>query len=379
MAQTLEHNKAVTTVVPVSIPTFDDDLAIIQKLDDEPNDVGGLTAMELKAKFDEGNVTAQQYINNVLIPAVVADDLTEQTRAAAEAERVANEIERVASETSRLSAENARITAEANRVIAEAAREQAEQARVNSTTGIVAQATAKANEATAAASAAAQDASSASTSAESARSASGIASSASNAAQAAATSASASASTASSAANRASASESSAASSAETAKRYAEQASSAGAGDMLQSVYDPTYKRQDIFKYVDTKVSNIPTPDVSGQISAHNNSTSAHADIRTALNGKAPAGYGLGSDKGRGTPDCNTAIKSGWYYTGSGTANGPVVNGVEQLYLSVLVSAREEFVDQIAFGHYQGNHLIWRRYSLDTGATWSDWKKILTE
>jgi hypothetical protein len=278
MAQTLEHNKAVTTVVPVSIPTFDDDLAIIQKLDDEPNDVGGLTAMELKAKFDEGNVTAQQYINNVLIPAVVADDLTEQTRAAAEAERVANEIERVASETNRLSAENARVTNEANRVIAEAAREQAEQARVNSTTGIVAQATAKANEATAAASAAAQDASIARTSAESAQSASGIASSASNAAQAAATSASSSASTASSAANRASASESSAASSAETAKRYAEQASSAGAGDMLQSVYDPTYKRQDIFKYANTKISE------------HNSNTSAHADIRTALDGKAPVG-----------------------------------------------------------------------------------------
>ena len=36
------------------IPELDDDLDIIQKLDDEPNDVGGLTAAQLKAKFDEG-------------------------------------------------------------------------------------------------------------------------------------------------------------------------------------------------------------------------------------------------------------------------------------------------------------------------------------
>ena len=30
------------------------DLNIISALDDEPNDVGGLTAAQLKAKFDEG-------------------------------------------------------------------------------------------------------------------------------------------------------------------------------------------------------------------------------------------------------------------------------------------------------------------------------------
>lgn len=30
------------------------DMNIISALDDEPNDVGGLTATELKAKFDEG-------------------------------------------------------------------------------------------------------------------------------------------------------------------------------------------------------------------------------------------------------------------------------------------------------------------------------------
>lgn len=46
------------------------DLNIVQQLDDEPNDVGGLSAAELKKKFDEGSLTIQEYINNVLIPAL---------------------------------------------------------------------------------------------------------------------------------------------------------------------------------------------------------------------------------------------------------------------------------------------------------------------
>ena len=44
------------------------DLDIIQKLDDEPNDVGGLTAQELKEKFDEAGNTIQKYLNETLIP-----------------------------------------------------------------------------------------------------------------------------------------------------------------------------------------------------------------------------------------------------------------------------------------------------------------------
>ena len=65
--------------------------------------------------------------------------------------------------------------------------------------------------------------------------------------------------------------------------------------------------------YTDQKVSSIPTPDVSGQISAHNSSTSAHADIRTALNGKAPAGYGLGSSGATvsGDDDLNNVTRAG--------------------------------------------------------------------
>lgn len=94
---------------------FNKDMKIISALDDEPNDVGGLTAAELKAKFDEGGEAIKRYINDTLIPAVVADGATEEHRAEAEAARVAaeqtrqsNEATRQANETSRISAENAR-------------------------------------------------------------------------------------------------------------------------------------------------------------------------------------------------------------------------------------------------------------------------------
>lgn len=56
-----------------------------------------------------------------------------------------------------------------------------------------------------------------------------------------------------------------------------------GAGDMLASVYDPQGKHQDVYKYVDDAIGKIPTPDVSAQIKAHNESTTAHPDIRAKI------------------------------------------------------------------------------------------------
>ncbi len=44
------------------------DLYILSLLDDEPNDVGGMSSAELKAKFDEAANTIKDYINNTLIP-----------------------------------------------------------------------------------------------------------------------------------------------------------------------------------------------------------------------------------------------------------------------------------------------------------------------
>lgn len=53
-----------------------------------------------------------------------------------------------------------------------------------------------------------------------------------------------------------------------------------GAGDMLANVYDPQGKHQDVFKYVDDAIRAIPTPDVSAQIKAHNESQEAHPYLR---------------------------------------------------------------------------------------------------
>lgn len=63
-------------------------------------------------------------------------------------------------------------------------------------------------------------------------------------------------------------------------------ANGTGAGDMLTSVYDPRGKRTDVYKYVDDAIGKIPTPDVSAQIKAHNESETAHPDIRETVNGK---------------------------------------------------------------------------------------------
>ncbi len=42
------------------------DMGIISALADKPNDVGGLTAAQLKAKFDEAGAALKDYLNNVL-------------------------------------------------------------------------------------------------------------------------------------------------------------------------------------------------------------------------------------------------------------------------------------------------------------------------
>ena len=102
---------------PLEITQFDGDLNIIAKLDDEPNDVGGMTSEQLKAEFDKAGNTIKTYLNETLIPELLASDATEADRAAAEQGRV--------------DAESARVTAEQDRVIAE-------QARVDENNGTVA-------------------------------------------------------------------------------------------------------------------------------------------------------------------------------------------------------------------------------------------------
>ena len=48
------------------------DMSIVAKLDDEPNDVGGMSSAELKDKFDEGGKAIRDYLNNTLVPALEA-------------------------------------------------------------------------------------------------------------------------------------------------------------------------------------------------------------------------------------------------------------------------------------------------------------------
>ena len=54
----------------MAIEKFNKNMAIIAALDDEPNDVGGMTSDELKNKFDEGGKAIQSYMNETLIPAL---------------------------------------------------------------------------------------------------------------------------------------------------------------------------------------------------------------------------------------------------------------------------------------------------------------------
>ena len=103
----------------IEITLLDGDLNIIQKLDDEPNDVGGLTSAELKAKFDEAGNTIKTYINGTLIPEILTEEATEAARAAAEAVREANEAQRIENENARIAAEQARVD-ETNGVVAQA-------------------------------------------------------------------------------------------------------------------------------------------------------------------------------------------------------------------------------------------------------------------
>lgn len=52
----------------MAIPKILDDLSIIQKLSNLPNETDGLSAESLKAAFDEAPLTIQRYVNAILLP-----------------------------------------------------------------------------------------------------------------------------------------------------------------------------------------------------------------------------------------------------------------------------------------------------------------------
>ena len=307
----------------LEIQLLDGDLNIIQKLDDEPNDVGGLTSAELKAKFDESGNIIKKYINETLIPAVLTDYATEESRKQAEAARVAaeqgrvtaeegrvsGESTRVQNETQRVSAEQARSKAESSRVSAENAREAAERARADETAGIVAQATAQAN-------AAAGSAESASASAQTAQGASSTATNAASSADQAATSASGSASQAQASAAAAAQSASSVDGINKTAQSWAVGGTGTRPGEDTDNA-----------KYWAEQAQAVAGGDFAtkteaqGYVSTHNQSVDAHADIREALNDKAAGTHASQHGKNGAdpiTPDAIGAIAS----TAKGTAGG---------------------------------------------------------
>ena len=127
-------NKDMNVISSLVIPELGDDMNIIQKLDDEPNDVGGLTAAELKAKFDEGGLAIKAYLNTVLIPALSGTVAEEEIRRQGEAERRRAEIQRATAEREREQAEDTRVLHETERVEAENTRTTAETARTEAET-----------------------------------------------------------------------------------------------------------------------------------------------------------------------------------------------------------------------------------------------------
>lgn len=54
----------------MAIEKFIKNMSIIAELDDEPNDVGGLSSAELKNKFDEGGKAIKDYLNDTLLPSL---------------------------------------------------------------------------------------------------------------------------------------------------------------------------------------------------------------------------------------------------------------------------------------------------------------------
>ena len=229
----------------------------------------------------------------------------ESARVTAESQRANAESVRAQNEAARISAETGRADAEADRASAETVRESGEAARKSAETGRVSAETARANaESTRQASEAARvSAEKSRASAETARQSAETARNIWEAYDAAKTYVPG---------NKVSFNGSSYVCTAATTGHAPTDtaywlliaqkgADGKGAGDMLASVYDPKGRAQDVFQYADTKASAaqsaaaaytdnkikaIPTPDVSGQISAHNAAADAHAALfRT----KAPA------------------------------------------------------------------------------------------
>ena len=343
----------------LEIQLLDGDLNIIQKLDDEPNDVGGLTSAELKAKFDESGNIIKKYINETLIPAVLTDDATEESRKQAEAARVAAEQGRVTAEEGRVSAESGRVSAEQARANAEASRVSAEQARANAEASRVSAESARAN-----AEASRVSAESARVQAETARAdeTAGIVARATAQANVAVGSAS-----------HAQASAAAAAQSAASVDGINKTAQSWAVGGTGTRPGEDTDNAKYWAKQAQTAVAGSVRYDEAQSLS-----DAQQEQARTNINA-APGGFGLGQANMEVLGDCNNAILSGWYFTDGETVNTPGENGV-----SGVLCVSRRFDKRI----YQEFHVInGAKYSLwsaarvsygddSAGLQWGPWEYV---
>lgn len=76
----------------MAIPRLTEDVAVIQKLSDLPNSADGLTADQLKAKFDESPGIIKKFLNEKLIPSILAKNIPFEPTDAISAEDIQSAI-----------------------------------------------------------------------------------------------------------------------------------------------------------------------------------------------------------------------------------------------------------------------------------------------
>ena len=120
-------------------------------------------------------------------------------------------------------------------------------------------------------------------------------------------------------------------------------------------------------RYTDQKFSSIPTPDVSGQIGAHNTSTAAHADIRQALDGKVPFVDACSADYDM---DAIMRTKSkGLYMTDGSTLGTPKQYG-KTAYASALILTYTDGSYGIQVAYSAGQFVFTRKLDNDVLGEW---------
>ncbi len=82
----------------MSISKLTASLDIVSALEDEPNDVGGLSASELKAKFDEAGNVIKTYLNDVLTEEITAENVPFAAAGGIEGDTVQAAVENVHSQ-----------------------------------------------------------------------------------------------------------------------------------------------------------------------------------------------------------------------------------------------------------------------------------------